>query len=349
MSGTLYRRQPTLQEILGGGVNGAAPVATSPSQAPIAPGQAALSPEQQRNNLYAMLTQPEDMGPAPEVSKRSPGAEVLGGIGDALGAYAAALANNPALATHTLDRYFAEKEAQKAELRRYNRDKAQAGNSAKIRGAQFLIDEQDRSARAAELADKKIQAEQDRMARKAEKDQAAALETAKLAQDQAQFQEQKSWQEKQTRLNNTKDIAVARIHAAAAGGDEHAKFDQKKLPEVMGYIGELADSAQVALAGGDAAAKIPGMTKDVMINRVRRLVEGSGLSADAKKAIYAFAESELGGEFRDFEAKQAAQAQQGTTVEGQPALSPADQAIGGAIGAIPGVLKNVINPYPQKR
>src|SRR6185436_16956666 len=136
MSGTLYRRQPTLQEILGGGVNGAAPVATSPSQAPIAPGQAGLSPEQ-RNNLYAMLTQPEDMGPAPEVSKRSPGAEVLGGIGDALGAYAAALANNPALATHTLDRYFADKEAQKAQLASYNREKAQAGSRAKMRGAEF--------------------------------------------------------------------------------------------------------------------------------------------------------------------------------------------------------------------
>jgi len=338
-----YRQNPTLNDVLLSGGNGAVP-----PRAPVADTVATDSPgtlsQVQRQSLIDALTQPDNLGPEPTVDKRSIGAEIFAGLGDALGAYASGMGAGHG--TNFYNEYLARRDNQKQNREQFLKQQALLQSKSKQQKAEFLLSEDNR---AAAKADAKIQAEQDRIARKAEKDQADALETAKLAQDQAQFNDQLAWKKKSEELSNTKDLAVARIHAAAAGGDEHAKFDQKKLPEIMGYIGELADSAQTALAGGDPAAKIPGMTKDVMTNRVRRLIEGSGLSPDAKKAVYAFAENELGGEFRNFEANQAAQAQQGTTVEGQPALSPADQAIGGAIGAIPGVLKNAINPYPQKR
>jgi len=336
-----YRQNPTLSDLLLASGHGAVPP-MPPVADRVATDNPGMLSQAQRQSLIDTLTQPENLGPEPTVDKRNIGSEIFAGLGDALGAYASGM--GAGRGTNFYDEYLARRDAQKQNRDQFLKQQALLQSKSKQQRAEFLLSQDDR---AAAKAERTIQAEQDRIARKQEKEQTAALETAKLAQDQAQFQDQLAWKKKSEELSNTKDLAVARIHAAAAGGDEHAKFDQKKLPEVMGYIGELADSAQVALAGGDA--KIPGMTKDVMTNRVRRLIEGSGLSADAKKAIYAFAESELGAEFRDFEAKQAAQAQQGTTVEGPQMMSPADQAIGGAIGAIPGVLKNAINPYPQKR
>jgi hypothetical protein len=281
--------------------------------------------------LLQMLMKPSDVGTAPQVHEPKLWQKILAGIGDSLGAYASVLGGQD-VQPHTMDKLNAQLLRQQEDLQRWQEKNASAQNEAKLRGAQFLLSENDRKQyRNDQLEFQKQAKAATLLENKAKLDQIAAEKASALAQQQAQFEATKDWEKTKLRLQGEQEASIARIHQKAQAGDESAKYDQKTTPEIMDYISGAADVAKVALAGGDPAAKIPGMTKEQMTARVRRRIEGSGVSPDAKKALYAFAERELGQEIRDFEQSQAAQVQQGTTVEMPQVGSPLEMSLGGAV------------------
>jgi len=292
-------------------------------------------PDPNRQRLIDILTAPDEQGPPPQVDKPNALAMALSGIGDSLNSFNAARRGDPGLRSDYFQQYLSNLDQQKESLRKYQTKLAESQSASKKSRAQFLLADQDIQAAK---ADAKIQAEQDRIARQKEKEQEATLKQADITAENLRNEARIKGENERARLSRITDVSVARIHARAAAGDEHAKFDQKALPEVMGLLSDLADGTQTALSGGDVAAKIPSMTPDQIEARKRRIIEGSGLSPDAKAAAYAFAEREVGGELTSFQQKQASQSQQGTTVEGQGILSKMGDVLSGKT--------NLYNPGP---
>ncbi len=349
MATRMYRQAaPTLQDLLSGAASTPAYGEPPAPPAPDSGGGGGLS-SQERQKLIELLMQPEDVGPPPP-EPAGEGQRALSmafsGLGDALSGFVAGKTSNPGFQTDYAGNMSNRFLAQRLEKQRYLRQKGEAASKAKRDTAALILSD----------AEKRQMREDERKGREELKQmgidqQKAALKQARDLADEAATREtareatKNTFLENQSKIERAKDIAVAKIHAGAENGDAAAKYDQKKLPDVLGDLSALADGAAISLGGGDPAQQIPKMTPDQLLKRADRIVESSGLSADGKAAARAFIHKELVPEIQDFNAAHGPM--QGA--EEKPLrVDPGDQAIMDALSKIGPAAKWLLNPNPQK-
>ena len=295
-----------LMDLLGLNASGSARQSPMTQQVPaaaMASNDTFSSPREQQ--LYEMLTKPQDQGPAPTVEKKSTAGSIFKMLGDAVSTYASIMGRNPNLETHSFQKYLATLEKQKSDLKDYESKTAEAKQAAALRGAQFLMTEQDRKQIRDDAQQGRLDLQKNILDER--KAQAAALalrEQADRDEKRDAFDAKKKWDVEMETTRYKHDEAIAGIRAKAASGDDVAKNDQKKVGEIMTHIGGLADVARVALAGGDPAQQIPAMTPEQMNTRVRRLIDASQVSPEARKALEHYYDVEMGPTLRDYQIEQ---------------------------------------------
>jgi len=299
MNGTIYRKdQPTtLQELLaqaGLQDNGSAVV---PPQAQQAPQDGSATAD---SRLLALLTQPESQGPAPEVDKLSTWDKIRMTIGDSLGsafqAYGAVLGGgSPPPLSNNYGKFLARQDQQKADLADWQKRLAESQREGKLRGAQYIMGKQAKDqARADEAAAlKESRAYQQQVVKDATK-QRAEEQAVENAANLAKFNDNKTWDLEMEKVRYGHEQAVAGIRAKVSEGDKSAAEDKKALGGIYETIGMLAGTAKQNLADGKT-------TPEELTTLVRREIDKSMVSPEARKAAELYANMELGPIFRELE------------------------------------------------
>lgn len=300
-----YRNQPTsLQDLLNhASAQPDAPVDTPTAPQPSSVGIDGVMTPQERERVLNLLLQPESPGPAPEVDKPNALAMIFSGLGDAVNAFNAGRNGQPGLGSNTFDQYLRRLDQQKADRRQWEADNASAQNRARMRGANYLLS-RDGQARglAATATDKAEQRAYD-----------AAKQKERLAQDEAQFQQQKTWEAQKAREQHDFELTMqkasqahaeklAGISRRIADGDKSAQREQEALGSAMAYVGGTADGVMKMLEG-DPANNIPPMSIEEVQTKYRRAFDAMtkiGLVGDARKAADAYLAQEVGPVIRQY-------------------------------------------------
>jgi hypothetical protein len=160
MAGSTYRRNVTLADLItGSNPDLAPPVAPSQPTASFLAGEGGGLAPAERNRLLEILTQPESVGPPPEIDEGTRGTQigsnVFAALGDALGTYASILGGGRA--PNFMQQLQAKREFDKETKRTYGARKARAETESKQRKAQYLLgkDEAAMEASARKAAEEK--------------------------------------------------------------------------------------------------------------------------------------------------------------------------------------------------
>ena len=298
MSGSLYRpNQPTtLQELFAqAGLQGDNPGAVAPPQAPLA-----QSAGQVDSRLLELLMKPQDQGPAPQVEQLSTWDKVRATLADSLGsafqAYGAVLGGgSPPPLSNNYGRFIARQDQQKADLAEWQKKLGESQREAKLLGAKYIMGERDKAqSRADEAAAlKESRAYQKTVVADATA-QRAQEKAAEDAASLAKFNENKEWDLQMEKVRYGHEQAVAGIRAKVSEGDKSAAEDKKALGGIYETIGMLAGTAKQNLAAGKT-------TPEELTTLVRREIDKSMVSPEARKAAELYANMELGPIFRDLD------------------------------------------------
>jgi len=277
MAQTVYRQsQPTLADILAG----SAAQPGSPPQDTTAPPNSTGN-DQPMGQLLRMLMEPESQGPAPEVKEAPWWSKMLMGMGDAYKTYGSILGGGSAPADSSFDKYLRSQERAKADLGEWQKKTAEAQREAKLRGAQFLLGREERSAKLSE--DKQAKTEERAYREKVASDAAKEHQLNREAQargdeanNAARIQIEKMGNDARARSDGLQAELHRMRQAGEADKDQHTEYAKSRQ-----YVVSKKAEYSKALAEGTA-------TPEQIIEDWQNVLDASDLSGKYREAADAF-------------------------------------------------------------